>query len=449
MAHSFAETKESEKTMKNCWIGVTLIMALAIGCGGQDPPATTPDAAPADAAPADAAPADAAPADSSSADAPSAGSTAAAEIAVDDDLEISRTADDVPLGQETSEVAVAANNDNEDPELTPEQIKNAINEKLREAMQARDEDQVLAVLEEGRAQLPKDEDIGTALLRFSLQRDLQMAQANLVMDEEGTKFSDEIDKEALASNFLKTALLAEDVIGAERSDNPQLAQMQSFVVFNKARAFGLQGNSDDAIIELRRAYDLGFDQFPGLAKDPFFAGIAENPQFTGLIDEMTEKLREQFRETAREEIAQSPEMEFDFELPDLENNPVKLADFAGKVVIVDFWGTWCPPCRMEIPHFIELKEKYKDDLEIVGISYENGDEAEKVKIVSDFVAENGVNYPCVMGDVATQEAVQITGFPTTLFIDRDGKVRLKIVGYHPYLKLESYVAALIDEGDEG
>jgi len=427
--------------MKNCWIGVTLILALAIGCGAHDPVATS--ATP--------------PADSPSvpvaenegdSSAPAVPSTDD-ELPVLDDAESAEiVVDEVSPGQGTSEVAVAANDNNQEPELTPDQIKNAINEKLRAALQNRDVEQALAILEVGRAQLPEDQDVAMALLRFSLQRDLQMAQVNLVTDEDGMKFNDEADKEALAANFLKTALLAEDILGTERSDDPQRAQMQSFVVFNKARALGLQGNTADAIAALRRAYDFGFDQFPGLGKDPFFAAIAENAEFTELIDEMTEKLREQFRESAREEIAQSPEIEFDFELPDMENNPVKLADFAGKVLIVDFWGTWCPPCRMEIPHFIELKEKFKDDLEIVGISYENGDEAEKVKLVSDFVAENGVNYPCVMGDEATQQAVQITGFPTTLFIDRDGKVRLKIVGYHPYLKLESYVAELIDEGKE-
>ena len=67
------------------------------------------------------------------------------------------------------------------------------------------------------------------------------------------------------------------------------------------------------------------------------------------------------------------------------------------------------------------------------------------KQIADFVATEGVNYPCVIGDEATQQAVGVEGYPTTLFIDHTGKVRLKVVGYHPYEKLEGYVAELVAE----
>ena len=116
-------------------------------------------------------------------------------------------------------------------------------------------------------------------------------------------------------------------------------------------------------------------------------------------------------------------------------------------MIVDIWGTWCPPCREEIPHFIKLKDAYADDLAIVGINYEDGEGDEVVERIRQFATERGMNYPCVIGDQATQDQVpNLQGFPTTLFLDREGKVRLKVVGYHPYEKLEAYINVLLSEG---
>jgi thiol-disulfide isomerase/thioredoxin len=128
---------------------------------------------------------------------------------------------------------------------------------------------------------------------------------------------------------------------------------------------------------------------------------------------------------------------------------VKLADYQGKLVIVDIWGTWCPPCRQEIPHFVQLKKDFPDDLDIVGVNYEHGDPEEAVPKIVDFVKETGINYTCVIGDDATREQIpEFRGFPTTLFVDRTGKVRLKVVGYHPYDKLRTYIDALLAEGEE-
>jgi thiol-disulfide isomerase/thioredoxin len=90
-----------------------------------------------------------------------------------------------------------------------------------------------------------------------------------------------------------------------------------------------------------------------------------------------------------------------WELKDLNGNAVKLSDFKGKVVILDFWATWCPPCRAEIPHFVELQDKYgKQGLVIVGISLDEGGPG----VVSSFVKANKINYPIVMGnlDIAQQ-----------------------------------------------
>jgi cytochrome c biogenesis protein CcmG/thiol:disulfide interchange protein DsbE len=116
-----------------------------------------------------------------------------------------------------------------------------------------------------------------------------------------------------------------------------------------------------------------------------------------------------------------------FSLLDLNGSKVSLSDFKGKVVILDFWATWCPPCVKEIPHFIELYKEYKDQgLAIIGISVDR----QGVGIVKAFNQKFKINYPIVMTDSQVVKAYgNITGIPTTFVIDPTGKIRRMYVGY--------------------
>ena len=141
------------------------------------------------------------------------------------------------------------------------------------------------------------------------------------------------------------------------------------------------------------------------------------------------------QEKAREEMARFKSFPFTFELPDIHGKEVSLKDYAGKVLIVDFWGTWCPPCREEIPDFVELYKQYHNaGLDIVGINYEQEDEpAEAAKRVADFVKKHEIPYECVMGDDGTRKQVPgFDGYPTTLFLDRAGKVVCTYDKVYPY-----------------
>jgi cytochrome c biogenesis protein CcmG/thiol:disulfide interchange protein DsbE len=130
-----------------------------------------------------------------------------------------------------------------------------------------------------------------------------------------------------------------------------------------------------------------------------------------------------------------------FTLPDLNGNKVSLSDFKGKVVILDFWATWCPPCVKEIPHFIELYNEYKNQgLTIVGISVDR----QGVGIVKAFNKKYKINYPILMADSQVAHAYgNIRSIPTAFVIDPSGKIRYMYIGYRDKAVFEADIKALL------
>ena len=131
-----------------------------------------------------------------------------------------------------------------------------------------------------------------------------------------------------------------------------------------------------------------------------------------------------------------------FTLKDLENKDVKLASLKGKVVLLDFWATWCGPCKIEIPWFIEFQNKYgKDGFQVVGVSTD--DTQAKLK---PYVAQMKMNYTVLQGldrDDIQDAYGPLFGIPVTILISRDGKVCAKHVGLSSKDAFEREIKSLL------
>lgn len=131
----------------------------------------------------------------------------------------------------------------------------------------------------------------------------------------------------------------------------------------------------------------------------------------------------------------------DFTLKDANGKDVRLSDYRGKVVLLDFWATWCGPCRIEIPWFTDLEQRKKDKgFAVLGVSMDD----DGWKVVKPFVAEMKMNYRVVLGnDEVAKNYGGLDALPTTYLIDRDGKIASMHVGVASRKDFEDAVDELL------
>lgn len=121
-----------------------------------------------------------------------------------------------------------------------------------------------------------------------------------------------------------------------------------------------------------------------------------------------------------------PNKATDFTLEQLGGSKVTLSELKGKVVLVDFWATWCPPCRAAIPHLIQMYNTYKDSgLIVLGISLDQ----EKDKLPS-FIKDNNITYPILYGNSQVAIAYNVQSIPTLVIFDKKGKIIFREVGFN-------------------
>lgn len=300
------------------------------------------------------------------------------------------------------------------------------------AAESGDLDQAIALAEQAVSAAPQDARALYLLAYVAQSRAFELANS---------------DRQAASPLFLKCAAAMRKLRDVKADLSGEEMLLLSNALYNEACVLALQNQPPGALDALREAFAAGFDNFALVGTDEDLEALRPLPEFQTLLSQARDDFKKRCREESRQELAQHPPFEFSFSLPDLAGNTVSSSDYKGKVLIVDFWGTWCPPCRLEIPHFVELRNNYREaGLEVVGINYEQLPPAEWKPAIDKVATELGITYPCLIGDRGTQAKIpNLEVFPTTLFIDRTGTVRLKLSGYHPYEKLESVVLLLLEE----
>lgn len=230
--------------------------------------------------------------------------------------------------------------------------------------------------------------------------------------------------------------------------HPSAMPLISQAFYNQACGYSVKKDLDKAFKALDEAIALGFEDKKLMESDSDLDNLRDDPRYQDAMNKFELLAKELLEKKIDEYFVATSPFPFDFSLENLEGKTVTLKELRGsKVTIVDFWGTWCPPCRMEIPHFVALHKRLgSEGLQVIGINYERGEKEENITQIKEYSAESGIAYPLVLGDDATRNQVpEFRGYPTTLFLDSSGVVRASTVGYVSEEVLEGIVKRIMEK----
>ena len=133
-----------------------------------------------------------------------------------------------------------------------------------------------------------------------------------------------------------------------------------------------------------------------------------------------------------------------FELSAIDGKKMRLQDFRGKAVLLNFWATWCEPCKIEMPWFVELQKEYgPQGLQVIGVAMDDSGKSQ----IEKFAQQIGVNYPVLLGTESVGEAYGgVEGLPTTFYLDREGKVVARVIGLTGRDEIENNVKKGLNQG---
>jgi thiol-disulfide isomerase/thioredoxin len=216
---------------------------------------------------------------------------------------------------------------------------------------------------------------------------------------------------------------------AEGGLDPNRARIHFAIAQNSARL----DLKPQALEQLALAVKSGYWNEPQLRRDPALAALRGEKRLGEIADEASRGLAAAV-----------------LKLATIHGPKLDEKDLASKVLILDVWGTWCPPCRRELPHFKKLQEAYRErGLRVIGLNWENGaSDKETMDAVKEVIAKEGLNYPCVLLPGPVHQLIpDLAAYPTTFFVDHEGRVRERLTGYQEYVVLDARVRRYLDLRD--
>ena len=219
-------------------------------------------------------------------------------------------------------------------------------------------------------------------------------------------------------------------------------------MIDMAQGYAEQGKADMAYQSIELAIRCGFGEYKSLADEEWFTSLGDSATAQRWMARYDVSYRNAVDAWSRQVVSEFQGANFNFSLQDIDGRTVTKYDYTGKVLVIDLWATWCPPCRKGIPDFIKLQQDHRrNGVAVLGISMDAPETPDdSLNTVRNFVEANHVNYDIVMGD--TTIAGQLEGkmaLPTTLFLDRDGRVRYIAKGFHDHAKVEAITKILLNE----
>jgi thiol-disulfide isomerase/thioredoxin len=255
----------------------------------------------------------------------------------------------------------------------------------------------------------------------------------------------EMDMAVRSRLYIQSAEAIRKLRDAYPDLSPQERELVPPLIYDEACSFALEGQPEKALGRLAEAIDAGLEDPEMVIADPDFASLRKLPRFTELIRKLEQNDRQRATRDARALLAANTPFPFRFALTGLDGKRMALDDLTGNVIMVVLWGTWSPPCRKEIPVLKQLLAKYQDrGLKIVGINYERGPASSAPAMVKQFLAAQGVPYPCLIGDDTTLKQIpEFGGYPSILFLDRSRRVHARVDGFHSLTALEAIIVQML------